>query len=280
LTLVNASASSGTVVATPGTNTVTWNGALGASGGSVTITIVATINAVGGGTTVSNQGTINYDADGNGTNETTTTTDDPGVVGANDATSFLVVAGALITGTKTVAGSFGVGGTVTYTVTLTNSGGSATADNAGDEFVDVLPPSLGLVSASASQGTAVATLATNTVTWNGTLAAGGSVIVTITATVESGTPGAFVTNQGSIHYDADANGTNESSTTTDDPGLPGLNDPTTFLVNAGSFFTVAPCRVLEMRNPISRRVRYVRRRVFGLATKDRSTFPPYCKRNV
>jgi uncharacterized repeat protein (TIGR01451 family) len=64
-----------------------------------------------------------------------------------------------------VTGSAVVGATLTYTVTLTNSGAGTQADNPGNEFIDVLPATLSLVSAVASSGSAVATSATKTVTW-------------------------------------------------------------------------------------------------------------------
>ena len=141
------------------------------------------------------------------------------------------VPAVVIAATKTVAGTFAVGGTVNYTVTLTNSGTAGQNDNPGNEFTDVLPASLTLVSASASSGTALATVGTNTVTWNGALAPlGGSVTITITATINAGTQGTTITNQGTVSYDADGNGTNESSKATDDPGAPGGNDPTSFIV--------------------------------------------------
>jgi uncharacterized repeat protein (TIGR01451 family) len=247
LTLVAATASSGTAVATIGTNTVTWDGPVAALGGSVTIGITAVVNPVPVGTIVSNQGTISFDSDGNGTNESAATTDDPSVGGANDPTSF-TVQGVVETATKTVAGNFGVGGTVTYTVTIANTGNAAAADNPGNELTDVLPSGLTLVSATASSGTAVATIGTNTVTWNGGLAAGASVTITIDATINGGTAGTTITNQGTIAYDADSNGTNETTTTTDDPAVGGANDPTSFVVNAGSFFTVAACRALDTRS--------------------------------
>jgi uncharacterized repeat protein (TIGR01451 family) len=228
LTLVSANASSGAAVATVGTNTVTWNGSVPASG-SVTITITATINAVAIGTTVSNQGTINYDADLNGSNETTTTTDDPAVGGTNDPTSFSVT-GASVTGTKTASGSTSVGGTVTYTIVLSNSGSSATADNPGNEFSDVLPSGLTLVGANATTGAAVATVGTNTVTWNGSIPASGSVTITITATINASAAGTTVSNQGTFNYDADLNGTNESSGVTDDPAVAGSGNPTSIAV--------------------------------------------------
>jgi len=133
--------------------------------------------------------------------------------------------------TKTVAGTFAVGGTVTYTVTLTNNGTATQADNPGHEFTDVLPAGLALVGASATSGTAVATPGTNTVTWDGALPLlGGSVTITITATVTLDASGSTVSNQGSIAFDADANGTNESSGVTDDPSTTPPNDPTSFAV--------------------------------------------------
>jgi uncharacterized repeat protein (TIGR01451 family) len=228
LTLINANATSGTAVPNVGTNTVTWNGGIAASG-SVTITITALVEAVPIGTTITNQGTINYDNDVDGTNESSTTTDDPSVAGTNDPTSF-VTTGAGVTGTKTASGSNSVGGTVTYTVTLTNSGTSATSDNPGDEFTDVLPAGLTLVSANASSGTAVANVGTNTVTWNGSYPASGSVTITITATINSGTQGTTITNQGSFTYDADLNGTNESTGVTDDPSVAGSGNGTAIAV--------------------------------------------------
>lgn len=237
LSLVSASASSGTAVATVGTNTVTWDGALAAINGSVTITITATIHTGTVGTTVTNQGTISYDADGNNTNESTTTTDDPGVAGTNNPTSFLVM-GANVSGTKTVSGTFSVGNTVTYTVTLTNSGNAAAADNAGNEFTDVLPTGLTLVSASANSGTAVATIGTKTVTWNGAIPGPGSVTITITATINAGTGGTSISNQGSISYDADLNNTNETTVLTDDPGVAGPANPTAFMVAGTPLDTV------------------------------------------
>ena len=121
---------------------------------------------------------------------------------------------AAVTGSKSVAGTFAPGGTVTYTITLTNAKGGPQLDNPGNELVDVLPATLNLVSATATSGTANANVATNTVTWNGAIPEGGSVVITITATVNA-VPGATVDNQASINYDADGNGTNESSTATD-----------------------------------------------------------------
>ena len=138
--------------------------------------------------------------------------------------------GANVTATKTVAGAFAEGGTVNYTVIATNSGGVDNGDNTGNELTDVLPAGLSLVSATATSGTSVATVGTNTVTWNGSIAAGGSVTITITATVDAGTEGQTLSNQATVAYDADGNGSNESSGVSDDPGVGGASDPTSFSV--------------------------------------------------
>jgi uncharacterized repeat protein (TIGR01451 family) len=227
VTVTGTSASSGTAASAG--NTVTWDGKVPA-GGSVTVTITATINAGTAGSTITNQGTANYDSAGDGTNKSQTLTDDPAVGGASDPTSFTVLSPATISGTKTASGPFVPGGGITYTVILHNSGTFTQLDNPGPEFTDVLPSELVLVSAVASSGTSTATVATNTVTWNGSIAAGASVTLTIAATIKSDAGGQTITNQGAINFDADGNGTNESSTVTDDPGLPGNADPTSFAV--------------------------------------------------
>jgi len=136
---------------------------------------------------------------------------------------------------------------------LSNTGDGAQPNvAASDELTDVLPSSLALVSARATAGTATATPATNTVVWNGSIAAGDSVTVTIQATVEAATAlGAVVSNQGSVRYDGDGDGTNETTVPTDDPGPPGASDATAFTVAppppASSFYTLTPCRLVDTR---------------------------------
>src|SRR6185295_3054692 len=99
---------------------------------------------------------------------------------------------------------------------------------------DVLPASLTLVSANASSGTAVATVATNTVTWNGSVPGGGSVTITINATIDAGTEGQRVSNQATVLYYSDGNGTNETAVLSDDPAVGGGADPTVFTVAAAA----------------------------------------------
>src|SRR6185436_14921982 len=100
----------------------------------------------------------------------------------------------------------------------------------GDEFTDVLPATLTLISANATSGTALATVGTNTVTWNGSIPASGSVTVTINATVSpSAVALSTISNQGTLSYDADGNQTNEAAGVTNDPGTGAPNDATSFV---------------------------------------------------
>ncbi|HEV8631952.1 MAG TPA: DUF11 domain-containing protein [Thermoanaerobaculia bacterium] len=141
----------------------------------------------------------------------------------------------LLSASKTVAGTFLPGGAITYTLVVTNNGGAPQGDNPGPELTDVLPVQLHLVSANATSGTAVATLATNTVTWDGALAGGATVTLTIQATIDPVvSPGTSVSNQAILHYDGDVDGSNEASAPSDDPAPPGAADPTTFVVGQQS----------------------------------------------
>ncbi len=191
-----------------------------AVGNAVFTLTVAVAPSVPAGTVLSNKATV------------TSTTGDSNANNNSNTAMTTVISPANVMGTKTVAGSFTQGSTATYTVTLANSSATAQFDNPGHEFTDVLPSGLTLVSASATGGIAVATVGTNTVTWNGSIAGNGSVIITITATVKPGTLGQVISNQGTISYDADGNGTNEASRATDDPGTAAPNDATSFTVLA------------------------------------------------
>jgi len=121
---------------------------------------------------------------------------------------------------------------LTYTITLTNTGNAATTDNPGNEMTDVLPSTLGLQSATATAGIATATVATNTVTWNGAIAAGGSVTITIQAWILPTAANLAVSNQATFAYDADLNGTNETTGLSDDPRVAGSANATVFLAEA------------------------------------------------
>ncbi|MFA6956702.1 MAG: DUF11 domain-containing protein [Thermoanaerobaculia bacterium] len=159
---------------------------------------------------------------------------------ASDSESTTVNAPTVLSATKSISGALTSGSALVYTIVLTNEGPAAQADNAGNELTDVLPSSLTLVSATATSGTAVATVATNTVTWDGALAAGASVTITINATIKTAVAvGTIVTNQASLSWDGDSDGTNDATGVSDDPATGAPGDGTAFAVAAVPAIPVA-----------------------------------------
>ncbi len=69
-------------------------------------------------------------------------TDDPGTGAPGDGTA-IIVAGRTCRRHTHEDGerTFQPGSTVTYTITINNTGDTASGDNAGDELTDVLPAS-------------------------------------------------------------------------------------------------------------------------------------------
>lgn len=172
-----------------------------APGGAVFTLVVKAGSGLAGGTVLANQADLTVTDSGRDTTLAATATTQ-------------VLSPAAVSAAKSVSGSFSPGGSITYTVVLTNASAHNQGDNPGNEFVDVLPSQLTLLSATATSGTAIATPATRTVTWNGAIAAGGAVTITIQAMISAAPPGSTVTNQGTAFYDADGNGTNEASALT------------------------------------------------------------------
>lgn len=115
------------------------------------------------------------------------------------------------------------GDTITKRFVLLNGGPAAQMDNPGPEFEDELPAGLTLVDAIVVDPAGSGTITTSPccVQWNGAIPVGGRVVIEITATVDAGTAGTTLCNQAEIHFDADGDGDNESSRSTDDPLIPG-----------------------------------------------------------
>ncbi|MCP4660595.1 MAG: hypothetical protein GY856_34780, partial [bacterium] len=106
--------------------------------------------------------------------------------------------------------------------------------------VDVLTPEHALLGAQVLSGDGAVAVDTenNTVTWNGIIAAeGGTVVLEIEAFIRHGTLGWTIGNQAQIFFDGDADGTNKSSTVSDDPTTPGAGDSTDFIVGDSTLFT-------------------------------------------
>jgi uncharacterized repeat protein (TIGR01451 family) len=130
-----------------------------------------------------------------------------------DTESTTIGPGAALSGTKSASGGNLAGSAVTFTIVVTNNGGAAQGNNAGDELVDILPAGLTLIAATATSGAALADIPNNRVTWNGALAVGASVTITIHAIVDA-QPSAPINNVATISYDSNGDGTNDATTTT------------------------------------------------------------------
>jgi uncharacterized repeat protein (TIGR01451 family) len=154
---------------------------------------------------------------------------------------------ANVTATKTASGNFVPGGAITYTIVLTNSGTGPQNDNPGNEFTDILPATVTFVSASATSGTVAPPppagpyVPPTTVTWNGSIPGnGGTVTITINATINQGTGGQTISNQGTCSFDSNGDGVNDSPCTTDDPATQTAGDPTAVTIGGGAAVVEIP----------------------------------------
>jgi uncharacterized repeat protein (TIGR01451 family) len=229
------SAEPSTAIASQGvfdTGTMTWNLAGLGSGMSATIVFGLSAPNMAGSLTLESTATAE--------------TSDPDTSNNAAQGAILVLSPASVTATKTLSGDTFIGGHVVYTIVLSNSSDYDQQDNTGDEFVDVLPDPLKLDGASATSGTATANLGTDTVTWNGVVPAHGTVTITINATIGWGQVGTTISNQGTVNYDADGNGTNEASAVTDDPGAAGSGNATAFALLGHNIPTLSSAALLAL----------------------------------
>ena len=164
----------------------------------------------------------------NTANVTTIAADpDDGNNSADEETT--VLSPPLVSATKEVSGDL-ANGMVIYTVTLTNNGPADQRDDpALPEFEDILPPQLALANANANSGTVGVDSSAKQVVWNGTIPAGGTVVITIEADIVEAFVGQTIIKQGTVNFDSDGDGTSESSALTDDPSQGGSAEPTGFV---------------------------------------------------
>ena len=165
------------------------------------------------------------------------------------------VAGALVVAYKSVLQPGTTQQPVVYDIQLVNLGdGEQPDDPADDELVDVLPSELTLRTTTADGGTIILDLANNTVRWNGALAVGASpVTIRIEADVAI-TRSATIYNQAAIAYDANGDGSNDTSGLSSDPSQPGTDVPTAFEFAGGA---VTPPNPAPIRVPVDNRLAQV-----------------------
>jgi uncharacterized repeat protein (TIGR01451 family) len=139
-------------------------------------------------------------------------TPDPTPADRRAAGSVTVRAVSRLSATKSVAGKGLAGDPAIYTIKLRNIGTGTQSDNPGPELVDTLPKELSIVDAGASSGAVAIDTAANRVSWNGQVASGGEVTITISTLVRPGVRyGTVIENQAMTSSDADGDGTNETS---------------------------------------------------------------------
>ncbi len=139
-----------------------------------------------------------------------TSTTDTATANNSASAGITVTSPANVVGTSSVSGEFRPGGTVTFTVALTNTSAYRQFDDPGSaEFEASLPASLLGLSASADRG--AATFNGNTLQWNGDIPGGATVTLQVTAQlpydIDNGQR--F---QSDIHvfFDADGDGINDT----------------------------------------------------------------------
>ncbi len=121
-----------------------------------------------------------------------------------------------------------VGEGLEYEIVLTNAGNAVQPDNPEPEFQDPIPANAEFVEGSltATSGTASFDDVAQHIRWDGALNPGESVTLTFRVRVREVPTGTVIENQGEVLYDADGDGSNESSGLTDDPTTPEEGDPT------------------------------------------------------
>lgn len=111
---------------------------------------------------------------------------------------------------------------IEYTTTISNIGAANQSDNSGNEFEDVIPDNTTYVTGSLSttSGLLEYDAGENKITWNGEIPSESSVALTFQVKVNTGLAnGVIISNQGTVFWDSNENGTNDATELTDDPAV-------------------------------------------------------------
>ncbi|MFC2079758.1 CARDB domain-containing protein [Candidatus Bipolaricaulota bacterium] len=104
------------------------------------------------------------------------------------------------------------GDTIRYEITIWNYGCEDLEDNPGHEFTDVLPTGMD-PTGQVTETSGTAALDGDTIVWDGNIPSGEYVTIKYTVDLDSDLEiGDQICNQGTVHWDSDGNGTNDSTT--------------------------------------------------------------------
>ena len=111
------------------------------------------------------------------------------------------------------------GDVIEYRTTISNIGTANQSDNPGNEFEDFIPDNTTYVlgSETATSGVIEYNAGENKVIWNGEISSESSVALTFHVTVnDSLFNGTIISNQGTVYWDSNEDGTNDATELTDD----------------------------------------------------------------
>ena len=112
------------------------------------------------------------------------------------------------------------GDMIKYKVTISNTGTADQENNPGNEFEDIIPENTiyDSGSATATSGTINYNTGENKITWNGEIEGESSVILTFNVIINgSASNGTVISNQGTVYWDSNEDGTNDETELTDNP---------------------------------------------------------------
>ena len=133
---------------------------------------------------------------------------------------------------------------IKYTVTISNTGKADQNNNPGNEFEDIIPDNTEYIpgSATATSGSIDYNSNQNKIIWNGQIEAESAISLSFKVKInQSLTNGTIISNQGSVYWDSNEDGSNDAQELTDNPHIDdGIDqdndgdtdddDPTTFPV--------------------------------------------------
>ncbi|MBN2025753.1 MAG: hypothetical protein JW854_03160, partial [Actinobacteria bacterium] len=233
----------GTITYDAPNNRVTWSGTVVAGAPNMVLMTFSVIIAPSApdGTVISNSGTLSWDTSSEPTDDLSTPDidDDPTNITVGQATTGIYAEKVVV---DLNGGTALPGEALRYDLALVNTSAAAVQSR----LTDPIPQHVSYASGTARavdvngdpKGTVSYNPATERVLWEGSIPATGLVYVSFEVTVDAATPaGTVVSNQGTLTYDSDGNGTPDTNIPTDNPLTSQAGDATDFTVSAPAIQT-------------------------------------------